>query len=1341
MKWSVPPQVREMHQILQLSIPATDSQVLTKNDVAILESAESYFQRSNVELTRLRSEISVLGSQHMSQREMQLMLGFSDHGLLMLCQQRTMLASIIESMSEVQSKLETINGIGETLPVGQQSVRSLVKQFDAAFCSASENLNQLALMMKTSASLVQRGRKREVIRDCIGAIEECILKIQNAYQPSESVSLVSKQRIKEIQTAKTVLETVKQVVCKCRIECKRAECFPAEIFNTCVDVIDAASAVAICKNDCISACEIQGGMEVDVILESLSSLVKTSLISVQGICCRFNDSCNNPNRFGDEKNRHPATVWASHSGAMNEWVLINLRKINAGLELVAKQLSLVHDTSLTPAYKRDLCVHACADVCALIVKVVDASCERLRDYVSFFRNAAKFLYINLRIFRVLVAKGFCSDDVSNGDGDGDGDVSGMNFEDDVEGTGMGEGDGKNDVTDQIENEEQLLGLKGDDETDKAKIDQDQKQLNEEEAEQGMEMEADFDGEMHDVPDKKEEAENRDDSDHEEELEREMGDGSDPNEEIIDEKMWDDDDADDGTQTDGMEKFEKDSKLTGEALEDELRTKEDNEEDIGKPNDENMEGKLDEKERNETLEPESATAEEEHEEINEDLDDNYEEKPKGVDVRDEHQEAQGDEEKEEDGEGMDFGDDLNLDEGIEVCSEQDAEEGDPGGEDADEGDTGDASALIEDDAMEDEKEEDVSELEESEAVQSSGHAGLEPDSQEIDNNEDQEEDDEDNNEPNCEDQHQDPSEINAYGISAKIGNDSIKRDEVDEEPVDDNGDGDGDTSGVGEEEDQENVAEGSGSNDAGDGGWQLGDSRSSGNDNMSKTVDAPNPFRDPGDAEQFWHKKLNMIEESKDTEELADVSKESDNDLPKESSDDNTKGMFEFTTDQQNSSSQVLGGATEEEAAQLDHDKEHETHEMEADGAASSQDHKDESHQRHENKKDAKLEAKNDEHREGVDDGANNLKPNHDVLEQKEHDIEANDENSSSAADDSEHDSDDDTAGNKIVTDLAQLQFRESDAATGDHTILDDIIESEQTTGISSAEATKARLQWLKIQAETNSLSRRLCEKLRLVMEPLVATKLRGDYRTGKRINMKRVIGYIASGYRKDKIWLRRTKPAKRNYRVLLAVDDSESMQKSGAGAMALLALGTLAAGMSQLEIGELGIASFGEEMKLLHPFHQPFTSESGANVVSNFQFDDKRTRTALCVESAMVALESAGGVSSSMQLVFIISDGRIERDSRQKLRTLVREMSERNILLVMIIVEGKEVDCKKKRDSIVNMKEVTFHNGRPKVKQFIEDYPFPYYMILEDMGSLPEVLGDAVRQWFEMLAQIKNEGN
>lgn len=44
--------------------------------------------------------------------------------------------------------------------------------------------------------------------------------------------------------------------------------------------------------------------------------------------------------------------------------------------------------------------------------------------------------------------------------------------------------------------------------------------------------------------------------------------------------------------------------------------------------------------------------------------------------------------------------------------------------------------------------------------------------------------------------------------------------------------------------------------------------------------------------------------------------------------------------------------------------------------------------------------------------------------------------------------------------------------------------------------------------------------------------------------MRRLIAYIASGYRKDAIWLRRTKLAQRSYQIMIAVDDSASMHDS-----------------------------------------------------------------------------------------------------------------------------------------------------------------------------------------------------
>lgn len=46
--------------------------------------------------------------------------------------------------------------------------------------------------------------------------------------------------------------------------------------------------------------------------------------------------------------------------------------------------------------------------------------------------------------------------------------------------------------------------------------------------------------------------------------------------------------------------------------------------------------------------------------------------------------------------------------------------------------------------------------------------------------------------------------------------------------------------------------------------------------------------------------------------------------------------------------------------------------------------------------------------------------------------------------------------------------------------------------------------WRRYEFSTTRLSQELAEQLRLVLEPTVASKLQGDYKTGKRINMKKV---------------------------------------------------------------------------------------------------------------------------------------------------------------------------------------------------------------------------------------------
>jgi len=202
--------------------------------------------------------------------------------------------------------------------------------------------------------------------------------------------------------------------------------------------------------------------------------------------------------------------------------------------------------------------------------------------VSEYKSFGKLLYVCLRIFRTLLAKGICSAQQSDGGDDdhGPNDLSGMIFQDDVEGTGMGEGEGKKDVSDQIENEEQLLGLKDDkpkDDGKEPKKPQEKKTLNDEEKDKGVEMAQDFEGEMYDIPEDGEEDGNSDEEeDDKEEPEKELGDAN--MDDIVDEKQWDEDedaaDDEEGGEQEDKEKFEKDSKMQGEALEGEMRTRDD-----------------------------------------------------------------------------------------------------------------------------------------------------------------------------------------------------------------------------------------------------------------------------------------------------------------------------------------------------------------------------------------------------------------------------------------------------------------------------------------------------------------------------------------------------------------------------------------------------------------------------------------------------------------------------------------------------------------------------------------------------------------------------------------------
>ncbi|XP_037836777.1 midasin isoform X2 [Kryptolebias marmoratus] len=287
------------------------------------------------------------------------------------------------------------------------------------------------------------------------------------------------------------------------------------------------------------------------------------------------------------------------------------------------------------------------------------------------------------------------------------------------------------------------------------------------------------------------------------------------------------------------------------------------------------------------------------------------------------------------------------------------------------------------------------------------------------------------------------------------------------------------------------------------------------------------------------------------------------------------------------------------------------------------------------------------------------------------------------------------------------------------------------------EDTAASSMWHQYQALTSALSQQLCEQLRLILEPTQATKLKGDYRTGKRLNMKKVIPYIASQFRKDKIWLRRTKASKREYQICLAVDDSSSMVDNHSKQLAFESLSVIINALTLLEVGQVSVCSFGEKVQLLHPFQQQFNDASGACILRLCQFQQKKTRIAQFLETSTKMFlaarqHSPGSVNSeTAQLLLIVSDGRgLFLEGKERVVAAVQEAQSAKIFVIFVVLDNPN-----SRDSILDIKVPVFKGPAelPEIHSYMDEFPFPFYMILRDVNALPETLSDALRQWFELV--------
>lgn len=1026
----------------------------------------------------------------------------------------------------------------------------------------------------------------------------------------------------------------------------------------------------------------------------------------------------------------------------------------------------------------------------------------LLSSANFSRSLLKLDHTLCHLLTALSSKGFCKPpEEQQNDDDGQGE-DGEQLEG---GTGLGDGSGAKDITDQMEDDDEIEELQKDDPADEGdEGDKTEREKNAKEADQ------DFGGDLEDISvdgDDDDAGSDRGDEGDEQEPEDAVGDVDplDPN--AVDEKLWDGNDEDQDDKKDAPE--DKTNKDLGadnsDSKEAESVPKAD---DAGSANDDQKqeqpaEGSRDEHQKAEddpSQEQTAADQQDGQDELSEPEDDDGEEGQGAEEKENEEAEAQGEgggrqlDQEAEQGDNLNLDDDLNMD-GGDGESDGDRTEDDDGLDDFsdiekmpdddhrdDKSDDKTMKDLVDDAAVEDKKQ--TEETAEGEAAEEEAEEDTK-----VDKDQGQDAMDEDGEEEGSEpdSKHQRPDNDDPAGGQL----DQV--DPFDVDAVDQGADNGGEDDSANQQQssrsqrgrrvdarnDQSQAEQGLDMDDAAHAAPQesaekppaagQNGARAPKAEHEETSADAeqdgkaevdPNPLRRMGDALEQFRRRLQQIQDAREDEEDQASGNKAEHDgegLPEDAD-------VEHIANDDAAELQALGAAQEQDEVRKlgEFGIEDEDESLGAKPRGTDVDEQEEPEQ-HEAQPLPDQPAK-DQHNEADDDGQqkafmpSDLKPPSAPLvsEQEaplDHDGDAN------MADEVQvmKEMDDDEAMTPLPDDVRQKADDE----------VQQQLEAFRDAASSEERLARAGDLWRSYASLTADLAFSLCEQLRLILAPTLATRLNGDFRTGKRLNMRKIVPFIASDFAKDKIWLRRTKPSSREYQVMLAIDDSRSMAESRSAHLAYQTLALVAGALSRLEVGDVSICRFGEEVDSLHDFGKGnFNDQNGAHVIDRLGFQQRKTNVLKLVEESLETLAEARSSRSSSsasqggdlwQLEIIISDGICQ--DHVKLRSLLRRAAEQRVMLVFVVIDslqptpavpsgastpvGKSAAAQQGRSSILDMTNASYYtdaNGRLQLKmeRYMDTFPFDYYVVVREVEALPEVLSATLRQWVEKIRETES---
>ncbi|EXF79716.1 ATPase [Colletotrichum fioriniae PJ7] len=909
------------------------------------------------------------------------------------------------------------------------------------------------------------------------------------------------------------------------------------------------------------------------------------------------------------------------------------------------------------------------------------TCHQSLSQLQSLQAATGYMTYNLaQTFTQLAAKGFCSPQEKSDEQSGD---SGKM----ESGTGLGDGDGAEDISKDIQPDEDLTELAQEPNKEKDGEMEDEKDA--------VDMaDEEMEGEMGSVngDDEEDKSDGEGEDGEKDDMEEEVGDVDDFDPTAVDEKMWD------GDNEEEAEKDQQGEKAKGQKKDEQMAADADANADENDAEDDNkMDQDDDEEAEDEEPGPEQEDAKFEDDQVKQDQ--NVEEN----DALEMPEEMDFD--FEEEGEDADSEED-ELDKLSDVEKEDAKEQHESDIEDGEE-DTQRPDDKGPEEEDEDGKEEEAPE----EDLAGEPELDMEPKAEEEEEETAQQEQPDALAEPPKDNANADanaaPSDVKGGGQDQDVDQMDVENDFNNNAAQRNDGD-----AGEGSAEQQTSAGK-KGQLSRSDDQAQPTDQDQ---DDSAEEKSRQDPFKKLGDALERWHRQQNDIKDP----EKQDGKEDGEQKQPQDTSADLGAREFQhLENDETAVDAQAMGSASEDQVQPIDEamaiDEEKEDPQSRVMPEDQDVDMEQDAVDKMDTEADEAPEAQDKDSGADKDDGRSGVK-----TRQGNFDREPSPEEEEVQRD---GDDEEEQAIEETSTQLSTTHISEDDNTLP----LGDFSEALQS--------------WTTFQTKTHPLSLSLTSQLRLILTPSQSTKLSGSYRTGKRLNIKKIIPYIASSYKRDKIWMRRAVPTKRSYQILLAVDDSRSMGESSSGNLALESLVMVSRALTMLEVGQVGVLGFGADTFLAHDFASPFAShDAGAKVLQHFHFKQDRTDIALLVRRTIDHFRAArlqnpsrgGGAEDLWQLALILSDGLTPSNQHEPIRRLLREAMEERIMVVFIVMDDTG---NKKGDSVLDLKEAKFvkdeHGGsRVVIERYLDTFPFQYYLIVHNLEDLPGALAGLLRTWF-----------